>query len=296
MSFRDPIGDSVRQEGGVLDVRLALSDGPDGRRGVGVGRRDQDVGRGDAGRLSGLGLGRVHQFAGDQAVVHDHEGDLRLAVVEDKAAGVERVMGRGRLTVRERTVDGHRVFDRGHIAGERPGLQFTGERKPARAAGGPRQAEVESCITAEEKGRAPELYSVPPVRRRKLNDGEPGRPLHRGWNDDSATSGRRSRRQPRGRGRQLAALARADRRWRRGSHADPPVEWTASGKNVRWKAALPGRGSATPIVWGDRIFILTALWTERVAKPEELPKVDPDCERMTDPPQHYYKFVVLCLD
>ena len=33
-----------------------------------------------------------------------------------------------------------------------------------------------------------------------------------------------------------------------------PTEWSAD-KNVVWKLALPGRGSSTPAVWGDRIFL-----------------------------------------
>ncbi|HMO65240.1 MAG TPA: pyrrolo-quinoline quinone, partial [Verrucomicrobiota bacterium] len=30
--------------------------------------------------------------------------------------------------------------------------------------------------------------------------------------------------------------------------ADPPVEWSEE-KNVKWKAAIPGRGTSTPVVW-----------------------------------------------
>jgi len=41
-------------------------------------------------------------------------------------------------------------------------------------------------------------------------------------------------------------------------HADPPVEWSET-KNVRWKVEVPGRGSASPIVWGDRVFLLSAI-------------------------------------
>ncbi len=41
-------------------------------------------------------------------------------------------------------------------------------------------------------------------------------------------------------------------------NARPPVEWSDT-KNVRWKAALPGRGHSTPVVWGDRIFLTTAV-------------------------------------
>jgi len=41
-------------------------------------------------------------------------------------------------------------------------------------------------------------------------------------------------------------------------HATPPVEWSET-KNVKWKVEIPGRGSASPVVWGDRLFVLTAV-------------------------------------
>ena len=47
---------------------------------------------------------------------------------------------------------------------------------------------------------------------------------------------------------------------------NPPTEWSPT-KNIKWKVAVPGRGSASPIVWGDRIFILTAVKTDRTAAP-----------------------------
>ena len=40
--------------------------------------------------------------------------------------------------------------------------------------------------------------------------------------------------------------------------ADPPTEWSET-RNVRWKVAIPGRGSASPVVWGDHVFVLTAI-------------------------------------
>ena len=40
--------------------------------------------------------------------------------------------------------------------------------------------------------------------------------------------------------------------------ATPPTEWSET-KNVRWKVEIPGRGSATPVVWGDRVYLLTAV-------------------------------------
>jgi outer membrane protein assembly factor BamB len=76
-------------------------------------------------------------------------------------------------------------------------------------------------------------------------------------------------------------------------HGDPPVAWDAN-TNVKWKAPLPGRGSATPIVWGDQVFVATAIETDRVATPEEMPKPDPRFQTRTNPPNHFHKFDVLC--
>lgn len=40
--------------------------------------------------------------------------------------------------------------------------------------------------------------------------------------------------------------------------AKPPVEWSET-KNIKWKVEIPGRGSASPVVWGDRLYVLTAV-------------------------------------
>jgi outer membrane protein assembly factor BamB len=37
-----------------------------------------------------------------------------------------------------------------------------------------------------------------------------------------------------------------------------PATWTPT-TNIKWKAALPGRGHSSPIVWGNRIFVTTAV-------------------------------------
>src|SRR6267154_3869956 len=63
--------------------------------------------------------------------------------------------------------------------------------------------------------------------------------------------------------------------------ADPPTKWDAN-TNIRWKADLPGKGSSTPIVWGDRVFVRAAVKTDREAKPDELPKVDPQFQTKTE--------------
>jgi outer membrane protein assembly factor BamB len=64
-----------------------------------------------------------------------------------------------------------------------------------------------------------------------------------------------------------AQSSEAGRYWPqwRGPHANgvshtatPPLEWSET-KNIRWKVEIPGRGSSTPIVWGDRLFLTTAV-------------------------------------
>lgn len=49
-------------------------------------------------------------------------------------------------------------------------------------------------------------------------------------------------------------------------HANPPLEWSET-KNIRWKIAIPGKGLSSPIVWGDHVFITTAIPTEQEAAP-----------------------------
>ncbi|HEX9917904.1 MAG TPA: PQQ-binding-like beta-propeller repeat protein, partial [Pyrinomonadaceae bacterium] len=37
-----------------------------------------------------------------------------------------------------------------------------------------------------------------------------------------------------------------------------PTEWSAT-KNIKWKTPIAGRGHSSPIVWGKRIFLTTAI-------------------------------------
>ena len=41
-------------------------------------------------------------------------------------------------------------------------------------------------------------------------------------------------------------------------HATPPIEW-GDEKNIKWKAEIEGAGYSTPIVWEDKMFLLTAV-------------------------------------
>ena len=68
---------------------------------------------------------------------------------------------------------------------------------------------------------------------------------------------------------------------------DPPVEWSET-RNIRWKMKIPGMGHATPVVWGDRIFVQTAVQTDKAvedANPGRRP-----------PPPYLFQYRVLALD
>ena len=53
--------------------------------------------------------------------------------------------------------------------------------------------------------------------------------------------------------------------------AAPPASWSES-SNLKWKIKLPGRGSSTPIVWEDKIFVQTAMdKSARISSPPPAP-------------------------
>jgi outer membrane protein assembly factor BamB len=78
---------------------------------------------------------------------------------------------------------------------------------------------------------------------------------------------------------------------------DPPLRWGEK-TNVKWKAPLPGKGSSTPIVWGDQVFVLTAIDTGKTADPKDIPMPDPRYakDKKTQAPKTYHQFIVLSFD
>ena len=49
---------------------------------------------------------------------------------------------------------------------------------------------------------------------------------------------------------------------------NPPVEF-GENKNLKWKTPIPGKGHATPIVWGESIIVQTAVPTDETVKAED---------------------------
>ena len=72
-------------------------------------------------------------------------------------------------------------------------------------------------------------------------------------------------------------------------HATPPANWSED-TNIAWKVPMVGEGIATPIVWQDRIFIVTAVPTDNAP---ETP-VEKDERAMTRPPNRIFQFKIEC--
>lgn len=49
-------------------------------------------------------------------------------------------------------------------------------------------------------------------------------------------------------------------------HAQPPMEWSEK-KNIRWKVPLPGKSHSTPVIFGDRVFVISASPVGESQKP-----------------------------
>jgi len=77
--------------------------------------------------------------------------------------------------------------------------------------------------------------------------------------------------------------------------SNPPTEWSET-KNVRWKVAVPGLGSSTPIIWNDKVFLLTAIETDRVGENAVKPEDQPKRQFGIVFPHKIHQFAVLCLD
>ena len=74
--------------------------------------------------------------------------------------------------------------------------------------------------------------------------------------------------------------------------ARPPVEWSET-KNVRWKTALSGLGHSTPIVWGDRVYVTTAVPYGEPVEPK--PDSDPGAHDNL-PVTRHHRYVAIALD
>lgn len=72
-----------------------------------------------------------------------------------------------------------------------------------------------------------------------------------------------------------------------------PVQWSvADNQNIKWKVPVPGLGHSCPVVWGNRIFLTTAVRQTGEAKLK--PGMYGDIEPVKDMPVH--RWVTYCFD
>jgi len=55
---------------------------------------------------------------------------------------------------------------------------------------------------------------------------------------------------------------------------DPPTHWDEN-TNIKWKVKIPGHSTASPIVWGNKVFLISAIETDRPGEPEPSPPIEP---------------------
>ncbi len=64
-----------------------------------------------------------------------------------------------------------------------------------------------------------------------------------------------------------------------------PTTWSAT-ENIQWKAEIPGRGHSSPVIWGDKIFVTTAVPTGPAAtQPEARQSAQPSAQRGSGRPK-----------
>lgn len=77
--------------------------------------------------------------------------------------------------------------------------------------------------------------------------------------------------------------------------ATPPLNWSEK-KNIRWKAEIEGHCVSSPIVWGDRVFLLAARNTGAIDPTLPSPEDQPERVFGIKFPNTRYEMVVLCID
>lgn len=78
--------------------------------------------------------------------------------------------------------------------------------------------------------------------------------------------------------------------------ATPPLTWSET-ENIKWKVEVEGQGGSSPIVWGDKVFLLTTVDTKKVDES----KTAPGDQTHKNPfgikyPNTFHDYVALCLD
>jgi outer membrane protein assembly factor BamB len=90
------------------------------------------------------------------------------------------------------------------------------------------------------------------------------------------------------------------------ARGDAPTTWSDT-SNIKWKTEIPGRGHSTPAIWGDRIFLTTAVPTGKPPAAPPATETAPPANNAAQQggqqrgqrnagPLLEHRFDVLCLD
>ena len=78
---------------------------------------------------------------------------------------------------------------------------------------------------------------------------------------------------------------------------NPPTAWSET-QNVKWKIPIPGKGLSTPVIWGDQMFITSAVPTDKKAPadPGAKPKQGESSWMQPRLPEYQQQFVVYSIN
>ncbi len=83
------------------------------------------------------------------------------------------------------------------------------------------------------------------------------------------------------------------------ARGEAPLTWSDT-ENVAWKVPVPGRGMSSPVIWGNRLFLTTAVQTESAAAAPAGAPAQSGGRRggfgMGGSAPKEHKFIVMCLD
>ncbi|QEG25003.1 outer membrane protein assembly factor BamB family protein [Mariniblastus fucicola] len=94
------------------------------------------------------------------------------------------------------------------------------------------------------------------------------------------------------------------------ANATPPISWKPA--DAKWKTEIPGSGLSSPVVWNDKIIMLTSVKTDRVKEGAEAAPAQEETRpdqgrggrggrggrrgrRQSPPPSNYHDFFVVCV-
>jgi outer membrane protein assembly factor BamB len=76
---------------------------------------------------------------------------------------------------------------------------------------------------------------------------------------------------------------------------DPPTTWSET-QNVAWKIEVPGEGNGSPIVWGEHLFLMSAVPTGETVEPPEAPAGGGFRHPAVSPPDKKHQFTILAIE